>query len=267
MAIDKTYENFLRHIRDNGVAKMDRTGTGTISTFGHQMRFNLQKGFPLITTKKVHFKSVLAELLWFLSGSTNVKDLQALGCTIWDEWADENGDLGPIYGHQWTNWTTDDGGSIDQITVVIDEIKRNRNSRRLLVSAWNVADLGKMALMPCHAFFQFYVANGCLSLQVYQRSADAFLGVPFNIASYALLVHMVAQQCNLVVGDLIWTGGDCHIYSNHFEQVGKQLLRTPREYPTLRIKRKPQSIFDYKLSDFELIGYEPHDAIPAPVAV
>ena len=266
MAIDKTYENFLRHIRDNGVAKMDRTGTGTISTFGHQMRFNLQEGFPLITTKKVHFKSVLAELLWFLSGSTNVKDLQALGCTIWDEWADESGDLGPVYGAQWTHWQTPDG-PVNQIADVVAEIKRNPDSRRLIVSAWNVADLGKMALMPCHAFFQFYVANGCLSLQVYQRSADAFLGVPFNIASYALLVHMVAQQCNLVVGDLIWTGGDCHIYSNHFEQVGKQLLRQPREYPDLVLSRRPRTIFDYQMSDFCLIGYDPHAAIPAPVAV
>ena len=272
--IRSQYEDFVRHVRTHGVFKADRTGTGTTSVFGYQMRFDLNEGFPLVTTKKVHLKSIIHELLWFLTGSSNNNDLRARGVTIWDEWARPDGDLGPVYGVQWRSWPKADGTHIDQVSEVIKTLKTNPDSRRIIVSAWNVADLDKMALMPCHAFFQFYVAppteanqRGKLSCQLYQRSADIFLGVPFNIASYALLTHMVAQQCDLDVGDFIWTGGDCHIYSNHTEQVALQLSREPRPYPTLRILRKPASIFDYQFEDFEVTGYDPHPAIKAPVAV
>ncbi|HNK17972.1 MAG TPA: thymidylate synthase [Piscinibacter sp.] len=261
------YEDFMRHVYAHGVAKSDRTGTGTRSVFGHQMRFDLREGFPLVTTKKVHLKSIILELLWFLRGDGNAKWLQERGVTIWDEWAKPDGDLGPVYGVQWRSWPTPDGGHIDQIAEVVKQLQTNPDSRRIIVSAWNVADLPKMALMPCHAFFQFYVAEGRLSCQLYQRSADIFLGVPFNIASYALLTHMLAQQCNLEVGDFIWTGGDCHIYSNHFEQVEQQLARTPYPYPLLNIKRRPASIFDYAYEDFEVLEYQHHPAIKAPVAV
>ena len=268
------YEDFMRHVRAHGVFKADRTGTGTTSVFGHQMRFDLREGFPLVTTKKVHLKSIILELLWFLRGDGNARWLQERGVTIWDEWAKPDGDLGPVYGVQWRSWPTPDGGHIDQIAEVVKQLKSNPDSRRIIVSAWNVADLPKMALMPCHAFFQFYVAppqageqRGRLSCQLYQRSADIFLGVPFNIASYALLTHMLAQQCDLDVGDFVWTGGDCHIYANHAEQVALQLSRTPYRYPTLSIKRKPASIFDYEYDDFEVLGYEHHPPIKAPVAV
>ena len=261
------YEDFMRHVYEHGVSKTDRTGTGTRSVFGHQMRFDLSEGFPLVTTKKVHLKSIILELLWFLRGDSNVRWLQERGCTIWNEWAREDGDLGPVYGVQWRNWPTPDGGHIDQIAEVVKQLKSNPDSRRIIVSAWNVADLPQMALMPCHAFFQFYVADGKLSCQLYQRSADIFLGVPFNIASYALLTHMLAQQCDLQVGDFVWTGGDCHIYSNHGEQVALQLSRAPHPYPTLHIKRRPASIFEYEYDDFEVLGYEHHPAIKAPVAV
>ncbi|WP_300651696.1 thymidylate synthase [Hydrogenophaga sp.] len=265
--IRSQYEDFMRHVFTMGVQKTDRTGTGTTSVFGHQMRFDLNEGFPLVTTKKVFTKAIIVELLWFLRGDSNVKWLQERGCTIWDEWARDDGDLGPVYGVQWRSWPTPDGGHIDQIAEVVKQLKTNPDSRRIIVSAWNVADLNKMALMPCHAFFQFYVADGKLSCQLYQRSADIFLGVPFNIASYALLTHMLAQQCDLQVGEFIWTGGDCHIYSNHHEQVELQLSRQPMAYPTLHIKRRPASIFDYELDDFEIQGYEHHAAIKAPVAV
>lgn len=261
------YEDFMRYVFENGVAKNDRTGTGTRSIFGHQMRFNLQEGFPLITTKKVHLKSIIYELLWFLRGDANVRWLQEHGVTIWDEWASPEGDLGPVYGVQWRNWPTPDGRHIDQISEIVEQLKTNPDSRRMIVSAWNVGDLTKMALMPCHALFQFYVANGQLSCQLYQRSADIFLGVPFNIASYALLTHMLAQQCNLEVGDFIWTGGDCHLYNNHFEQVKTQLSRNPYPYPVLHIKRKPATIFDYAFEDFGVEDYQFHPAIKAPVAV
>jgi thymidylate synthase len=267
------YEDFMRHVYTTGVAKTDRTGTGTRSVFGHQMRFDLKEGFPLVTTKRVHLKSIIYELLWFLTGSSNNNWLKERGVTIWDEWARPDGDLGPVYGVQWRSWPTPDGGHIDQIAEVIKTIKTNPDSRRIIVSAWNVAELSKMALMPCHAFFQFYVAPSTssgqarLSCQLYQRSADIFLGVPFNIASYALLTHMVAQQCGLDVGDFIWTGGDCHIYSNHHEQVELQLSRTPYPYPVLNIKRRPDSIFDYRYEDFEVLDYQCHPAIKAPVAV
>ena len=268
------YEEFMRHVREHGVFKADRTGTGTTSVFAHQMRFDLREGFPLVTTKKVHLKSIILELLWFLRGDGNARWLQERGVTIWDEWAKPDGDLGPVYGVQWRSWQTPDGGHIDQIAEVVKQLKTNPDSRRIIVSAWNVAELSKMALMPCHAFFQFYVAppqpgeqRGRLSCQLYQRSADIFLGVPFNIASYALLTHMLAQQCDLDVGDFVWTGGDCHIYSNHAEQVALQLSRTPYRYPTLSIKRRPASIFDYEYEDFEVLGYEHHPAIKAPVAV
>jgi thymidylate synthase len=268
------YEDFMRHVFEHGVAKGDRTGTGTRSVFGHQMRFDLNEGFPLVTTKKVFTKAVILELLWFLRGDSNVTWLQERGCTIWDEWARADGDLGPVYGVQWRNWPTPDGGHIDQIAQVVQQLKANPDSRRIIVSAWNVADLDKMALMPCHAFFQFYVspelgATGKrkLSCQLYQRSADIFLGVPFNIASYALLTHMLAQQCDLDIGDFVWTGGDCHIYDNHVEQVTTQLARAPYPYPTLQIKRRPASIFDYALDDFEITDYQHHAAIKAPVAV
>lgn len=272
--IRSQYEDFMRHVDTHGAFKADRTGTGTKSVFGYQMRFDLNEGFPLVTTKKVHLKSIVHELLWFLQGSSDNNWLKARGVTIWDEWAREDGDLGPVYGVQWRSWPTPDGGHIDQISEVIKTLKTNPDSRRIIVSAWNVADLSKMALMPCHAFFQFYVAPsevagqpGKLSCQLYQRSADIFLGVPFNIASYALLTHMVAQQCGLGVGDFIWTGGDCHIYSNHQAQVALQLSRKPFAYPTLQIKRKPESIFDYQFEDFEFLDYQHHDAIKAPVAV
>jgi thymidylate synthase len=268
------YEDLMRHVLAHGVAKGDRTGTGTTSVFGHQMRFDLNDGFPLVTTKKVFLKAVIVELLWFLQGGRNVKWLQERGCTIWDEWAGADGDLGPVYGVQWRSWPTPDGGHIDQIEDVVKQLKTNPDSRRIIVSAWNVAELSKMALMPCHAFFQFYVApaaapggRGRLSCQLYQRSADIFLGVPFNIASYALLTHMLAQQCDLDVGEFIWTGGDCHIYDNHQEQVALQLSRAPFPPPQLVIKRRPPSIFDYAFEDFEVLGYQHHPAIKAPVAV
>ena len=272
--IRSQYEDFMRHVHTHGVAKGDRTGTGTTSVFGHQMRFDLSEGFPMVTTKKLFTKAIILELLWFLRGDSNAKWLQERGVTIWDEWAAPNGDLGPVYGVQWRSWPTPDGGHIDQIAEVVKQLKTNPDSRRIIVSAWNVAELSKMALMPCHALFQFYVApadspsaRGRLSCQLYQRSADVFLGVPFNIASYALLTHMLAQQCDLDVGDFIWTGGDCHIYSNHAEQVALQLSRTPFAYPTLNIKRRPTSIFDYEYEDFEMLDYQHHPAIKAPVAV
>ena len=310
-AIDAQYEELLAEVLDFGVKKSDRTGTGTLSTFGHQMRFDLAAGFPLITTKKVHTKSVIAELLWFLSGSTNNNELEAMGSTIWRAWAREDGDLGPIYGRQWRTWPDRKGEHIDQISEAIRLLKTDPDSRRIIVSAWNVAELSDMALMPCHAMFQFYtreltpqermdhfakskcgldaallkievlddgagahqffdnagIPRRALSCQLYQRSADAFLGVPFNIASYALLTHMMAQQCNLVVGEFIWTGGDCHIYDNHKDQVELQLSREPRPFPQLKLARKPDSIFDYKPSDFIIEGYDPHGPIKAPVAV
>jgi thymidylate synthase len=265
--IRSQYEDFMRHVYTTGAPKTDRTGTGTRSVFGYQMRFDLSEGFPLVTTKKVHLKSIILELLWFLRGESNATWLQERGVTIWNEWAKPDGDLGPVYGKQWRSWPTPEGGHIDQIAEVVKQLKTNPDSRRIIVSAWNVGELSKMALMPCHAFFQFYVAEGRLSCQLYQRSADIFLGVPFNIASYALLTHMLAQQCDLEVGDFIWTGGDCHIYSNHHEQVELQLSRTPYPYPTLNIKRKPASIFDYAYEDFEVLDYQCHAAIKAPVAV
>jgi thymidylate synthase len=261
------YETFLRHVDQHGVAKADRTGTGTKSVFGYQMRFDLAAGFPLVTTKKLHVRSIILELLWFLRGESNVRWLQERGVTIWDEWARADGDLGPVYGVQWRSWPTADGRHIDQIAQLLATLKSNPDSRRMIVSAWNVGELDQMALMPCHALFQFYVAQGKLSCQLYQRSADIFLGVPFNIASYALLTHMVAQQCDLDVGDFIWTGGDCHIYSNHAEQVALQLSREPFAYPRLNIKRKPASLFDYEFEDFEFLDYQHHAAIKAPVAV
>lgn len=261
------YETFMRHVYEHGTSKTDRTGTGTRSVFGYQMRFDLSEGFPMVTTKKLHTRSIFVELLWFLRGDSNVRWLQERGVTIWDEWAREDGELGPVYGVQWRSWPTPDGRHIDQISQVVNEIKRNPDSRRLIVSAWNVAEIQNMALPPCHAFFQFYVANGKLSCQLYQRSADIFLGVPFNIASYALLTHMVAQQCGLDVGEFIWTGGDCHIYSNHFEQVELQLSREPFPYPTLKITRNPDSLFDYQYEDFVIENYQFHPHIKAPVAV
>ncbi len=269
------YEDLLRQVFTHGVHKADRTGTGTRSVFGHQMRFDLSEGFPLVTTKKVHLKSIIVELLWFLTGSSSNHWLTERGVTIWNEWADPaTGDLGPVYGVQWRSWPTPGGDHIDQIGQAVETLKTNPDSRRIIVSSWNVADLDKMALMPCHAFFQFYVApattpggRGKLSCQLYQRSADLFLGVPFNIASYALLTHMVAQQCDLEVGDFIWVGGDCHIYSNHFEQVETQLARAPYAYPTLHIQRRPDSLFGYQYEDFAVTGYEHHPAIKAPVAV
>ncbi len=261
------FEDFMKHVLENGVEKHDRTGTGTLSVFGYQMRFNLQDGFPMVTTKKLHTRSIINELLWFLRGDQNVRWLQERGVTIWDEWADENGDLGPIYGVQWRSWPAADGRTIDQIAQVIEQIKTNPDSRRLIVNAWNVGCLEDMALPPCHAMFQFYVVDGKLSCQLYQRSADIFLGVPFNIASYSLLTHMVAQQCGLDVGEFIWTGGDCHLYLNHLEQAKLQLSRDPFEYPTLKILRKPESIFDYAYEDFEIEGYQCHPGIKAPIAV
>ena len=263
----RQYHNLMKEVLEKGVQKSDRTGTGTISIFGHQMRFNLAEGFPMVTTKKLHLKSIILELLWFLKGSTDNNWLKERGVSIWNEWAAPDGDLGPIYGYQWRSWPAPHGEHIDQIAEVVETLKKNPDSRRIIVSAWNVADIPRMALAPCHAFFQFYVADGKLSCQLYQRSADIFLGVPFNIASYALLTHMMAQQCNLEVGDFVWTGGDCHLYSNHLEQVDLQLSRDFFPLPKLKILRKPDSIFDYEFEDFEIAGYESHPAIKAPVAV
>lgn len=263
----KQYLDLLRHIQAEGVLKSDRTGTGTKSVFGYQMRFNLSEGFPLLTTKKVHLKSIIHELLWFISGDTNIKYLKDNGVSIWDEWADENGDLGPVYGHQWRSWPAPDGRSIDQLADVVCQIRKNPDSRRLIVSAWNPAEVDKMALPPCHSLFQFYVANGKLSLQLYQRSADTFLGVPFNIASYALLTMMVAQCCGLEPGDFVHTLGDAHIYTNHFEQVALQLSRQPRPLPKMIINPDKKDIFNFKYEDFELTGYDPWPSIKAPVAV
>ena len=261
------YEKLLRHVYENGHQKTDRTGVGTRSVFGYQMRFDLSEGFPLVTTKKLHIRSIVHELLWFLSGSGNVSYLHDNKVSIWDEWADKNGDLGPVYGVQWRSWPTPDGRHIDQITNAVDLIKNHPDSRRIIVCSWNVADIDRMALPPCHCLFQFYVAYGKLSCQLYQRSCDIFLGVPFNIASYALLTHMMAQQCDLEPGEFIWTGGDCHIYNNHFEQTVEQLSREPRPYPKLVIKRRPASIFDYKFEDFEITDYNPWPHIKAPIAV
>jgi len=257
----------MKEVLAKGVHKSDRTGTGTISIFGHQMRFSLADGFPMVTTKKLHLKSIILELLWFLNGSTDNNWLKERGVSIWNEWAAPDGDLGPIYGYQWRSWPTPNGGHIDQISEVIETIKKNPDSRRMIVSAWNVADIPRMALAPCHAFFQFYVAEGKLSCQLYQRSADIFLGVPFNIASYALLTHMVAQQCNLEVGDFVWTGGDCHLYSNHLDQVDLQLSRDFYPLPKLNILRKPNSIFEYEFEDFDISAYASHPPIKAPVAI
>jgi len=263
----RQYLDFLRHIRQHGARKDDRTGTGTLSVFGHQMRFDLASGFPLVTTKKLHLRSIIYELLWFLTGDTNVKYLRDHGVSIWDEWADEDGNLGPVYGKQWRSWPTADGRTIDQLARVVEQLKTNPNSRRILVSAWNVGELDRMALLPCHALFQFYVADKRLSCQLYQRSADALLGVPFNIASYALLTHMLAQQCELEVGEFIWTGGDCHLYLNHLEQADLQLTREPYPQPKLLIRRKPPSLFDYRFEDFEILDYHSHAAIKAPISV
>lgn len=261
------YHDLMRHILEHGTRKEDRTGTGTLSVFGYQMRFDLSEGFPLVTTKKVHTKSIIHELLWFLQGSTNIAYLKENGVSIWDEWADERGELGPVYGKQWRSWAGAGGETIDQIAQVVEQIKRNPDSRRLIVSAWNVADVNKMALPPCHAFFQFYVANGKLSCQLYQRSADVFLGVPFNIASYALLTHMVAQVCGLQAGEFIWTGGDTHLYINHLEQVETQLSRAFRPLPKLRLNPKIKDIFTFRYDDIFIEDYNPHPAIKAPVAV
>jgi thymidylate synthase len=263
----KQYLDLMQDILDKGAHKTDRTGTGTISVFGRQMRFDLAEGFPLVTTKKLHLRSIIYELLWFLNGDTNIKYLKDNGVSIWDEWADENGELGPVYGHQWRSWPAPDGRSIDQITQVLDQIRKKPDSRRHIVSAWNPAEVDKMALPPCHALFQFYVADGKLSCQLYQRSADFFLGVPFNIASYALLTHMFAQQCDLLPGEFVWTGGDTHLYTNHIEQAKLQLSREPFALPQLVIARKPESIFDYKFEDFQIQNYQSHPSIKAPIAV
>lgn len=261
------YLALMKKVLEEGTTKKDRTGTGTLSIFGHQMRFNLQNGFPLVTTKRCYTKAIIHELLWFLKGDTNIAYLKENGVTIWNEWADKQGDLGSVYGKQWRSWGTADGRHIDQLDLLVNEIKKNPDSRRLVVSAWNVGELDKMALAPCHAFFQFYVADNKLSCQLYQRSCDVFLGLPFNIASYALLVHMLAQQCELEVGDFVWSGGDIHIYHNHLEQVALQLTRASRKLPTLSINRKPSSLFDYRFDDFKIEGYDPHPAIKAPIAV
>jgi thymidylate synthase len=261
------YLSLMREVRDHGVKKEDRTGTGTLSKFGHQMRFDLSEGFPVVTTKKLHLRSIIHELLWFLRGDSNIQYLKDNGVSIWDEWADENGELGPVYGVQWRSWPTPDGGHVDQIAQIMQQLKENPDSRRIILSAWNVADIENMALPPCHCLFQFWVAEGKLSCQLYQRSCDIFLGVPFNIASYALLTHMLAQQANLNVGDFVWTGGDCHLYSNHLEQADEQLQREPLPLPRLAIKRRPPSIFDYEYEDFEILNYESHPHIKAAVAV
>src|SRR5581483_6927550 len=263
----KQYLDLMRQIRQHGARKEDRTGTGTLSVFGPQLRFDLREGFPLVTTKKIHTKSVVYELLWFLRGDTNVAWLREHGVTIWDEWADARGELGPVYGKQWRSWLAADGQTIDQISQAVEQLRRNPDSRRIMVSAWNVGELDRMKLMPCHALFQFYVADGRLSCQLYQRSADVFLGVPFNIASYALLTHMFAQQCELEPGELIWTGGDTHLYLNHLAQADEQLARTPLPLPQLRIRRRPPTIFEYEYEDFEFVNYQHHAAIKAPVAV
>lgn len=263
----KQYLDVMRDILEKGSKKSDRTGTGTLSVFGRQLRFNLQDGFPLVTTKKLHLRSIIIELLWFLRGDTNIKFLHDHNVTIWDEWADANGDLGPVYGHQWRSWPTPNGKSIDQISKVLEQLKTKPDSRRHIVTAWNPAEVDKMALPPCHALFQFYVADGRLSCQLYQRSADYFLGVPFNIASYALLTHMFAQQCDLMPGDFVWTGGDVHLYTNHIEQAYLQLSREPFPLPQLVISRKPSSIFDYRFEDFEIVNYQAHPSIKAPIAV
>ena len=263
----RQYLSLMREVRENGVYKDDRTGTGTLSVFGHQMRFDLGEGFPLVTTKKLHIRSIIHEVLWFLSGDSNIRYLKENGVSIWDEWADENGDLGPVYGVQWRSWPTPDGRKIDQVAQVMDQLKNSPDSRRIILSAWNVADIDNMALPPCHCLMQFYVAEGRLSCQLYQRSCDIFLGVPFNIASYALLTHMLAQQADLGVGEFIWTGGDCHLYSNHLEQADEQLTREPLPLPRLAIKRRPPSIFDYRFDDFEILNYASHPHIKAAVAV
>lgn len=263
----KQYLDLMQEILDKGALKTDRTGTGTYSVFGRQLRFNLAEGFPLVTTKKLHLKSIIYELLWFLNGDTNIKYLNDNGVSIWNEWADENGELGPVYGSQWRSWPASDGRHIDQITQVLEQIKNKPDSRRHIVTAWNPAEVDKMALPPCHALFQFYVAEGKLSCQLYQRSADYFLGVPFNIASYALMTYMFAQQCNLLPGEFVWTGGDVHLYSNHIEQAKLQLSREPYTIPQLLIKRKPESLFDYKFEDFEIVNYQSHPSIKAPIAV
>ena len=261
------YLAMMRHVLEHGARKDDRTGTGTLSVFGYQMRFDLAAGFPVVTTKKLHLKSIFHELLWFLQGDTNVRYLRENGVTIWDEWADADGNLGPVYGYQWRSWPTPDGKAIDQMAEVVAQIRRNPDSRRLIVSAWNVADIPRMALAPCHALFQFYVVEGRLSCQLYQRSADIFLGVPFNIASYALLTHLVAEQCALEAGEFIWTGGDCHLYTNHLDQVRTQLAREPFPLPKLVIKRRPGTLFDYRYEDLEITGYQSHPGIKAPIAV
>lgn len=263
----KQYLDLMRQVREQGARKDDRTGTGTLSLFGLQMRFDLSQGFPLVTTKKLHTRSIIYELLWFLRGETNVAWLHEHGVSIWDEWADANGELGPVYGKQWRAWPAPDGRSIDQISQVVNQLRSNPDSRRIIVSAWNVGELEQMRLMPCHAFFQFYVAQGKLSCQLYQRSADIFLGVPFNIASYALLVHMLAQQCDLTPGEFVWTGGDCHLYLNHLEQADAQLARKPHSLPRLVVKRRPPTLFDYQYEDFEIVNYQHDAAIKAPVAV
>ncbi len=263
----KQYLDLMRHVRDNGTVKGDRTGTGTVSVFGHQMRFDLSEGFPLVTTKKLHLRSIIHELLWFLTGDSNIKYLKDNGVSIWDDWADENGDLGPVYGVQWRKWPTPDGRSVDQISQIMQQLRETPDSRRIMLSAWNVGEIENMALPPCHCLFQFYVADGKLSCQLYQRSCDIFLGVPFNIASYALLTHMLAQQADLEVGDFVWTGGDCHLYSNHLQQADEQLSRDVLPLPQLQIKRRPDSIFDYQYDDFEIRNYESHPHIKAAVAV
>ena len=263
----KQYLDLMRHVRDNGTVKGDRTGTGTLSVFGYQMRFDLAAGFPLVTTKKLHLRSIIHELLWFLSGDSNIRYLKENGVSIWDEWANEDGELGPVYGVQWRSWPAPDGHRIDQIAGIMQQLKETPDSRRILLSAWNVAEIDNMALPPCHCLFQFYVADGKLSCQLYQRSCDIFLGVPFNVASYALLTHMLAQQADLAVGDFVWTGGDCHLYSNHLEQADEQLSREPLPLPRLAINRRPESIFDYRYEDFEILNYESHPHIRAAVAV
>ena len=263
----RQYLDLMRHVRENGTVKGDRTGTGTLSVFGHQMRFDLSEGFPLVTTKKLHLRSIIHELLWFLMGDNNIRYLKENGVSIWDDWADENGDLGPVYGVQWRKWPTPDGRTVDQISEIMQQLRETPDSRRIMLSAWNVGEIENMALPPCHCLFQFYVADGKLSCQLYQRSCDIFLGVPFNIASYALLTHMLAQQADLAVGDFVWTGGDCHLYSNHLEQADEQLSREPLPLPQLAIGRKPDSIFDYRFEDFDILNYQSHPHIKAAVAV